>query len=43
MGYFTWIAGIGVAPGFGVINAMWLEASGHGKGTPQGNAGKRRS
>ncbi|HDR8946652.1 cytochrome bd-I oxidase subunit CydX [Burkholderia vietnamiensis] len=26
MWYFSWILGIGVALGFGVINAMWLEA-----------------
>jgi cyd operon protein YbgT len=28
MWYFTWILGIGVALGFGIINVMWLEASG---------------
>jgi cyd operon protein YbgT len=28
MWYFSWILGIGVALGFGIINAMWLEASG---------------
>lgn len=26
MWYFTWILGVGVAMGFGVINAMWLES-----------------
>jgi cyd operon protein YbgT len=26
MWYFTWILGIGFALGFGIINAMWLEA-----------------
>jgi cyd operon protein YbgT len=26
MWYFTWILGIGVALGFGIINVMWLEA-----------------
>jgi cyd operon protein YbgT len=26
MWYFTWILGIGVALGFGVINVMWLDA-----------------
>lgn len=26
MWYFAWILGIGVALGFGIINAMWLEA-----------------
>ncbi|WP_233863272.1 cytochrome bd-I oxidase subunit CydX [Paraburkholderia adhaesiva] len=43
MGYFSRIPGIGVAPGFGAINAMWLEASGRGKGTPLRNAGTLRS
>jgi cyd operon protein YbgT len=28
MWYFTWILGIGVALGFGIINVMWLEAGG---------------
>ena len=28
MWYFTWILGVGVALGFGIINVMWLEASG---------------
>ena len=27
MWYFTWILGLGLVLGFGVINAMWLEAS----------------
>jgi cytochrome bd-I ubiquinol oxidase subunit X len=27
MWYFTWILGIGVALGFGIINVMWLEAN----------------
>ena len=27
MWYFTWILGLGLALGFGVINVMWLEAS----------------
>jgi len=27
MWYFTWILGIGVALAFGLINALWLEAS----------------
>jgi cytochrome bd-I ubiquinol oxidase subunit X len=26
MWYFTWILGIGVALGFGIINVMWLES-----------------
>lgn len=26
MWYFSWILGIGVALGFGIVNAMWLEA-----------------
>jgi cytochrome bd-I ubiquinol oxidase subunit X len=25
MWYFTWILGIGVALGFGIINVMWLD------------------
>lgn len=28
MWYFSWILGIGVALGFGIINAMWLEMNG---------------
>lgn len=28
MWYFSWILGIGVALGFGIINVMWLETSG---------------
>jgi cyd operon protein YbgT len=28
MWYFTWILGIGVALGFGIINVMWLEING---------------
>jgi cytochrome bd-I ubiquinol oxidase subunit X len=28
MWYFTWILGIGVALGFGIINVMWLDAGG---------------
>ncbi|MGH8782612.1 cytochrome bd-I oxidase subunit CydX [Paraburkholderia sp.] len=28
MWYFTWILGIGVALGFGIINVMWLEENG---------------
>ncbi|WP_322043446.1 cytochrome bd-I oxidase subunit CydX [Paraburkholderia sp. J67] len=27
MWYFTWILGIGVALGFGIINVMWLDAN----------------
>ncbi|MFP6559111.1 cytochrome bd-I oxidase subunit CydX [Paraburkholderia sp. B3] len=27
MWYFSWILGIGVALGFGIINAMWLDAN----------------
>jgi cyd operon protein YbgT len=27
MWYFSWILGIGVALAFGVINALWLEAT----------------
>jgi cyd operon protein YbgT len=28
MWYFCWILGIGVALGFGIINAMWLDNEG---------------
>lgn len=28
MWYFTWTLGIGAAVGFGIINAMWLDANG---------------
>ncbi|WP_233849110.1 cytochrome bd-I oxidase subunit CydX [Paraburkholderia sp. HD33-4] len=28
MWYFTWILGVGVALGFGIINVMWLETNG---------------
>ncbi|MFM0734468.1 cytochrome bd-I oxidase subunit CydX [Paraburkholderia sediminicola] len=40
MWYFTWILGIGVALGFGIINVMWLEASGKFARDPQ-HAGTR--
>ncbi|RDK02565.1 cytochrome bd-I oxidase subunit CydX [Paraburkholderia lacunae] len=29
MWYFSWILGIGVALGFGIINVMWLETNGN--------------
>src|SRR5258708_7590124 len=35
MWYFTWILGIGVALGFGIINLMWLEATGKFAPDPQ--------
>lgn len=40
MWYFSWILGIGVALGFGIINVLWLDANGkflngHGKEAPQ--------
>ena len=38
MWYFTWILGIGVALGFGIINVMWLEAGGKFARDPQGPA-----
>jgi cytochrome bd-I ubiquinol oxidase subunit X len=45
MWYFSWILGIGVALGFGIINVMWLDANGkflngHGPGQsgPEKNA-----
>lgn len=28
MWYFSWILGVGVALGFGIINVMWLEMNG---------------
>jgi cyd operon protein YbgT len=28
MWYFTWILGVGVALGFGIINVLWLETNG---------------
>lgn len=27
MWYFTWILGVGVALAFGLVNALWLEAT----------------
>jgi cytochrome bd-I ubiquinol oxidase subunit X len=27
MWYYTWILGIGVALGFGIINVLWLDAN----------------
>jgi len=27
MWYFTWILGLGLALGFGIINVLWLESS----------------
>ena len=27
MWYFSWILGLGLALGFGIINVLWLEAS----------------
>ncbi len=40
MWYFSWILGIGVALGFGIINVLWLDANGkflngHAKEAPQ--------
>ncbi|WP_321934820.1 MULTISPECIES: cytochrome bd-I oxidase subunit CydX [unclassified Paraburkholderia] len=38
MWYFSWILGIGVALGFGIINVMWLDANGrflNGHGSEQ--------
>jgi cyd operon protein YbgT len=29
MWYFSWILGVLLAVAFGIINAMWLETSGH--------------
>ncbi|MBN3805392.1 cytochrome bd-I oxidase subunit CydX [Paraburkholderia sp. Ac-20336] len=35
MWYFTWILGVGVALGFGIINVMWLETNGKFARDPQ--------
>jgi cytochrome bd-I ubiquinol oxidase subunit X len=46
MWYFSWILGIGVALGFGIINAMWLDANGKmagREGAPAGDASTRRT
>ncbi|WP_069229650.1 cytochrome bd-I oxidase subunit CydX [Burkholderia territorii] len=48
MWYFSWILGIGVALGFGIINAMWLEAEVFSRGdkraaTSRTDPGSRRS
>ncbi|CAG9261101.1 cytochrome bd-I oxidase subunit CydX [Paraburkholderia unamae] len=49
MWYFSWILGIGVALGFGIINVMWLDANGkflngHGSGpsAPEAQPGEAR-
>jgi cyd operon protein YbgT len=38
MWYFTWILGIGVALGFGIINVMWLEAEVFSRGDKRNGA-----
>ncbi|MBN3743193.1 MULTISPECIES: cytochrome bd-I oxidase subunit CydX [Burkholderia] len=38
MWYFSWILGIGVALGFGIINAMWLEAEVFSRGDRRNDA-----
>jgi cytochrome bd-I ubiquinol oxidase subunit X len=38
MWYFTWILGVGVALGFGIINVMWLETNGKFARDPQPGA-----
>jgi cyd operon protein YbgT len=38
MWYFTWILGVGVALGFGIINVMWLETNGKFSRDPQPGA-----
>ncbi|HEF5870786.1 TPA: cytochrome bd-I oxidase subunit CydX [Burkholderia cenocepacia] len=44
MWYFSWILGIGVALGFGIINAMWLEAEVFSRGDTSGQqSGSRYS
>jgi cyd operon protein YbgT len=43
MWYFSWILGIGVALGFGIINVMWLESNGRfpNDGEAPADAGSR--
>ncbi|CAB3745943.1 membrane protein [Burkholderia sp. MSh2] len=41
MWYFSWILGIGVALGFGIINAMWLEAEVFPRGDKRGDTSKQ--
>jgi cytochrome bd-I ubiquinol oxidase subunit X len=45
MWYFSWILGIGVALGFGIINVMWLDSNGtfpRDDDAPADAAGSRR-
>ncbi|WP_321860690.1 cytochrome bd-I oxidase subunit CydX [Burkholderia cenocepacia] len=41
MWYFSWILGIGVALGFGIINAMWLEAEVFSRGDPRSDTSRQ--
>ncbi|MDN7430577.1 cytochrome bd-I oxidase subunit CydX [Burkholderia sp. AU16741] len=41
MWYFSWILGIGVALGFGIINAMWLEAEVFSRDDKRGDTSRR--
>ncbi|AWV00207.1 cytochrome bd-I oxidase subunit CydX [Burkholderia sp. JP2-270] len=43
MWYFSWILGIGVALGFGIINAMWLEAEVFSRGDKRSDASSQGS
>jgi len=43
MWYFSWILGIGVALGFGIINAMWLEAEVFSRGDQRTDASRADS
>ncbi|MBY8607416.1 MAG: cytochrome bd-I oxidase subunit CydX [Burkholderia sp.] len=43
MWYFSWILGIGVALGFGIINAMWLEAEVFSRGDKRNGASSQGS
>ncbi|MGU7784840.1 cytochrome bd-I oxidase subunit CydX [Burkholderia sp. PU8-34] len=43
MWYFSWILGIGVALGFGIINAMWLEAEVFSRDAKRSDAGRAGS
>jgi cytochrome bd-I ubiquinol oxidase subunit X len=42
MWYFTWILGVGVALGFGIINVMWLETNGKFARDPRPDAAAPR-
>ncbi|KAG8152892.1 cytochrome bd-I oxidase subunit CydX [Burkholderia catarinensis] len=43
MWYFSWILGIGVALGFGIINVMWLEAEVFSRGDKRNDTSSQGS